>query len=466
MTRPDQGGEGDDPDLVRLEVGAVATGGCCVARHEGRVVFVRHALPGELVLARVTAPEDEARRAGARFWRADAVEVLRASPDRVPTRCPVAGPGGCGGCDWQHASLDAQRAGKADLVREHLHRLAGLEWPDLTVEPVGTPDGTPDGRDDGLAWRTRMRFAVDAAGRAGLREHRSHRVVALSGCPIAHPDVAAVGITDRRWPRTEAVEVSTGTAPPALVVVEPRPGPGRPGRPPAPPGAASLARRDPGTGQVERVRGRTWVEQRVHLAGEDVALRVGEGGFWQVHPAAAQVLLDAVLDAVDPRPGERALDLYTGVGLFAAGLGARVGPGGAVLAVEGSARAVADARRNLHRTDQVRIARGRVQRVLPGLLAGPPFGGTADVVVLDPPRAGAGREVVAAVCGARPRVVAYVACDPAALARDLAVAQGLGYRLAGLRAWDLFPMTHHVECLAVLRPGPAVGPPSPGAPPA
>ncbi len=425
--------------VVRLRIGPVAHGGHCVARHEGRVVFVRHALPGELADVRLTQAGERDR-----FWRGDAVAVVEASPDRVEPRCDVARPGGCGGCDWQHASLDAQRRLKADVVAEQLRRIGGTEVADLVVEPVPGDVG-------GLGWRTRVRYAVDPGGRAGLRRHRSHDVVAIDACPIADPEVDAVGVPTRPWPGTasgEVVAARAGGEVQRLVIVEPvveslAPDAGRLQVPPldAP---ASLARRGPGG--VERVRGRGWVREEVPVDGTVRSFRVSGAGFWQVHPGAAQALLDAVLAAADPRPGEHALDLYCGVGLFAAGLAARVGPAGSVLGVEGEERAVADARRNLHDLPWVRLEHGPVAPVLGRRAAG------ADVVVLDPPRTGAGRDVVEAVLGLRPRVVVYVACDPAALARDVATARAGGYRLAGLRAFDLFPMTHHVECVATLVP--------------
>jgi tRNA/tmRNA/rRNA uracil-C5-methylase (TrmA/RlmC/RlmD family) len=434
--------------LVRLEVGAVATGGSCVARHQGRVVFVRHALPGEVVLARLL--DDGADR---RFWRAEAVEVLTASADRVPVRCPAAGPGGCGGCDWQHASPAAQREGKAAVVREQLWRLAGIERPDLVVEPL---DGAPDG----LGWRRRVRFAVGPDGRAGLRAHRSRRVVPIESCPIAHPDVASVDVPGRRWPGAGAIEVVTGDDGDPLVIVEPPDGGAGPrgtaDLPPLPV-PVSLARQ--GEDGVHRLRGRTWVEHRVAVTTADGAVtprrfRVTGGGFWQVHPAAAQTLLDAVLAATAPRAGERVVDLYSGAGLFTAAAALAVGERGAVLGLESDPRACADARRNLYDLAQVRLEQGRVERRLSGLIAQEPWSNSAEVVVLDPPRAGAGRAVMESIVGLRPRVVAYVACDPASLARDLATATGLGYRLTALRAFDLFPMTHHVESLATLEPTP------------
>jgi tRNA/tmRNA/rRNA uracil-C5-methylase (TrmA/RlmC/RlmD family) len=423
--------------VVRLRIGAVAQGGHCVARHEGRVVFVRHALPGELADVRLT----EARE-GDRFWRGDAVAVVEASPDRVEPRCDVARPGGCGGCDWQHASLEFQRRSKADVVAEQLRRIGRTQVEGLVVEPV-------PGDQEGLGWRTRVRYAVDGGGRAGLRRHRSHDVVDIAACPIADPAVDAVGVPTRPWPGVATVEVvaaRAGDEVERLVVVEPSsPGNDRL-RLPVLDAPASLARRGPGG--VERLRGRGWVREEVLVDGLPRTFRVSGAGFWQVHPGAAQALLDAVLDAAGPRRGEHALDLYCGVGLFAVGLAARVGAGGWVLGVEGERRAVADARRNLHDLPWARLEHAPVA----GALTGPAAPERADVVVLDPPRTGAGREVVEAVAALRPRVVVYVACDPAALARDVATAESAGYKLAGLRAFDLFPMTHHVECVATLRP--------------
>jgi tRNA/tmRNA/rRNA uracil-C5-methylase (TrmA/RlmC/RlmD family) len=400
-----------------VEAGPVAHGGHVVARHEGRVVFVRHALPGERVVVQVTEGDERSR-----FLRADAVEVLQASPDRVEPPCPFAGPGRCGGCDFQHVALPAQRGLKAAVVREQLSRLAGLDVP-VTVEPLPfetraarAPQGPAD-EDTGLGWRTRIQFAVDRRGRAGLRKHRSHEIVPVDRCPIGHSDLPPVPGED--WPGAVAVE--------ALV-----------------------------SGTGERLRLVTGRDHTVHADGPPVlheqALgrrwQVSGSGFWQVHPAAADTLAEAVLAALDPGPGERAADLYAGVGLFSAGLAARVGPDGRVIAVEADRQAVADASANLADLPQVEIVADRVDRALRrGSL-----GERVDVVVLDPPRTGAKRPVVEAVAALRPRAVAYVACDPAALARDVAIFAEHGYRLAGLRAFDLFPMTHHVECVALLTP--------------
>jgi tRNA/tmRNA/rRNA uracil-C5-methylase (TrmA/RlmC/RlmD family) len=385
---------------LTVTVGPVAHGGHCVARHEGRVVFVRHTLPGETVRAVVTDGAE-----GSSFWRADAVEVLTPSPDRVPPPCPWSGPGRCGGCDWQHVSMPAQRALKAEVVREQLSHLAHL---DVAVEVEQVP-----GDVDGLGWRTRVTWAVAEDGSAGLRRHRSHEVVPVDSCRIAHPLVDEAGVTSRTWPGAGSVEVSASvTTGDRLVLPDGR-----------------------GDGALTEVVG-------------DRVFRVTGGGFWQVHPGAAATLLAAVMDGLQPRPGDTALDLYGGVGLFAARLAEAVGPTGRVTLVESDRVAVADARHNLAELPVARVERGRVDHVLRRLRTG-----RADLVVLDPPRSGAGRAVVDLVARqVRPRRVAYVGCDPAALARDLTWFAERGYRLTGLRAFDIFPMTHHVECVALLEP--------------
>ena len=347
-------------DRFEAEVGRVAHGGHCVVRHEGRVVFVRHALPGEQVVVEVTEGRD-----GDRFWRGDAVSVLSASPDRVTAPCPYAGPALCGGCDFQHVTPAEQRALKASVVREQLSRLAGLDL-DVSVEEVSPL----------LRWRTRMRYVALPDGARGLHVHRSDEVVEIDDCLIdAGTPARAV----------ETVSTSYGVH---------------------------------------------------HFA-------VDPDGFWQSHVEAPRVLVEAVLSALEPRPGERVLDLYAGVGLFTAFLADAVGPTGRVVAVEGSRTACRDARANLPRS--VTVEHGPVDRVLASSYDEP-----FDLVVLDPPREGARRTVVEQVVDRAPRAVAYVACDPAALARDLATFASLGYEVRGLRAFELFPMTHHVECLALL----------------
>ncbi|MFC0599002.1 class I SAM-dependent RNA methyltransferase [Streptomyces palmae] len=421
-----------------VEVGPVAHGGHCIARTEGgQVLFVRHTLPGERIRARITEGDT-----GSRFLRADAVEILEPAKDRVEAPCPFSGPGQCGGCDWQHVAPGAQRRLKSAVITEQLARLAGLGAEDVgwdgTVEPA---PGDKVAKGEVPAWRTRVQYAVDAEGRAGLRKHRSHEVVPVDHCLIAAPGVTELGIEKREWPQIATVEAIAATGShDRQVLLTPRPG----GRLPLVEldKPVSVVRIDE-AGGAHRVHGRPFVRERAL----DRTWRVGAGGFWQVHPRAAELLVEAVMQGLMPRKGEMALDLYCGVGLFAGALAERVGETGAVLGIESGKRAVEDARHNLQDLDRVRIEQGKVEQVLPRTRIT-----EADLVVLDPPRAGAGKRTVQQVAALGPRRIAYVACDPAALARDLKYFADAGYRVRRLRAFDLFPMTHHVECVAILEP--------------
>jgi tRNA/tmRNA/rRNA uracil-C5-methylase (TrmA/RlmC/RlmD family) len=362
---------------LELEVGPVGHGGICIAHApDGRAVFVRHSLPGERVRAHVTEERPS-------YLRADAVEIVTPSPHRVSPPCRWAGPGRCGGCDWQHVDLDEQRRLKASVITQQLARIAGIDR-EVDVEAV-------PGDENGLHWRTRLRLAVDADGTAGLHRHRSHEIERIDDCLLAHPDLPVASVLSQTWPGNDGVDLATS--------------------------------------DVESALGREW--------------RIPEGGFWQVHPGAPAALAGAVVEYADVGPSDTCLDLYCGVGLFA-GVIAPIASSGRVVGVESAASAAAAARSNLADLDNVTIHTGRVDR---WLKHSKPVG--ADVVILDPPRKGAGRGVVDGIAAARPRRVVHVACDPASLARDVSLFAGHGYRLESLRAFDLFPMTAHVECVAL-----------------
>jgi tRNA/tmRNA/rRNA uracil-C5-methylase (TrmA/RlmC/RlmD family) len=457
-------------DEVAVDIEAVAHGGHFVARHAGRVLFVRHAAPGERVVARITGTGP-----GGRFLYADAVAIERPSPGRVTPPCRYAGV--CGGCDFQHLTLAAQRDLLSAVVREQFARLAGLEV-DVEVQELGEAE-------PGLGWRTRVEFAVGRDGRAGLHPHRSHDVVRVTDCLIAAPGVVETGVLDQLWPSCPSVEVtapSTGEP-----VVTPVPAWERgDARSAAVPAAATVAAAEAAAGGAEAmaaeaapgetvVRERVtteWVTQADQARAFSHEFALAARGFWQVHPRAAATFVARVLAELDPQPGERALDLYAGVGLFAAALADAVGPEGQVLALESDRLATTFAVDNLASWPQALVVPGRVDDLFgvarPGRRGpaanratrnrkprrSPLVPHTADLVVLDPPRTGAGAQVVRAIAALRPRAVAYVACDPAALARDTAAFGKAGYALTGLTAYDAFPMTHHVECIATFRPVP------------
>ncbi len=385
-------------DRITLELTGMAHGGEAVGRHEGQVVFARGAIPGERVIASVTDAPGHGR-----FIRATTVEVLEASAERVLPPCAYFG--SCGGCDWQYMTLAAQRRFKARVVIDQLTRI-GREpagrWDDLRVDAL-------PGDESGLGWRTRMRYAVDDQGHAGLRAHHSHDIVPIEECLIAAPAIGGTEVLGQDWTGvTDVLAVQPQGA--AVVLPDPRPGEAR---------------------VHETAAGREWTFDAT--------------AFWQVHAGAAQALVDAVGEFLAPATGEHLLDLYAGVGLFAGAFADDLGPGGRIDAVESDHTAVKGARRSLHGEPTVHIHHDRVDRWLrQGSLR------RCDLIVLDPPRTGAGREVMERMSKLSPRAIVYVACDPAAFARDVASMSESGWRLRELRAFDMFPMTHHVECVGLL----------------
>ncbi|MEO7447530.1 MAG: TRAM domain-containing protein, partial [Humibacillus sp.] len=268
-----EGGESLVGSEWTVDVGPVAHGGHCVARHEGQVLFVRHALPGERVLARVTEG-----RVGDSVLRADAVSVETPSPDRVEAPCRYAAPGLCGGCDFQHVSLAAQRGLKAAVVREQFSRLAHLDV-EVVVQPV-------PGDEAGLRWRTRVEFAVDDLGRPGLRQHRSHAIVAVDDCLIATHGVIDSGVLDTDWPDLQAVDVIDAAHPEEPVLVPLPVAPGSDGSGGLVGERVWVAGRDSDLEVKGEAAADTHGEPEDE-GGHDLEYVVSARGFWQVHPGAA-----------------------------------------------------------------------------------------------------------------------------------------------------------------------------------
>jgi len=367
---------------------------------------------------------------GGSFCRADAVEIVEGSADRVSPLCPISGPGGSGCCDYSHASLAAGRAMKASVLQEQLRRVAGLERDVVVEELPFTGDGT--------GWRSRVRLAVDAAGRAGFHRYRSATIVTELGCPQVVPG-AFDGLDTTRWrPGSEIVVAVDGAGErhvveiaPAAVSLAGRRSPGRRGAS-ARRAASARPRAEKivvGSGRAhETVSGREW--------------ELDATGFWQAHRGAAQAYSDVVAEWAAPSSGSVAWDLYGGVGVFAASIADAVGPDGTVVSVEVSPRAAADGAKALGDLAQVRFAPGRVERASQQLPS-------PEVVVLDPPRSGAGKDVVSAMVARTPARIVHIGCDPASFARDAGLYIDAGYHFEALRAFDAFPGSHHVESIGL-----------------
>jgi tRNA/tmRNA/rRNA uracil-C5-methylase (TrmA/RlmC/RlmD family) len=385
-------------DLVQVTIEKVAHGGHFIARHDGAVIFVRHAIPGENCTIQITST-------GSSFNRADVVSVEAPSEFRVEAPCSFANRNGCGGCDFQHISVKHQRTLKSDVIAEQFLRIAKMEMR-VEVEEVG----------ESTHWRTRAIATTDRNGKLGFYKSRSHSIAPVTDCIICVEGMNFSEIASRDLKGDVRVEISASNSGERSIALAPTRG-------------EEKARLTEGPAVLhENVLGRS--------------LEVSQESFWQSHKKAPEVLTQAVLEFAQLKSGEHVLDLYGGVGLFSAAIVEAVGPTGHVDLIEGSKVATADAARNFAAFSNITIATGDVAKLLPRITA-------ADVVVLDPPRDGAGKEAVAHIARLAPRAIVYVACDPAALARDTAYLADHSYSLVKVRAFDLFPMTHHIECVAL-----------------
>ena len=385
-------------DLVQVTIEKVAHGGHFIARHDGAVIFVRHAIPGENCTIQITST-------GLSFNRADVVSVDARSEFRVEAPCSFANRNGCGGCDFQHISVEHQRTLKSDVIAEQFSRIAKMEMR-VEVEEVG----------ESTHWRTRAIATTDRNGKLGFYKSRSHSIAPVTDCIICVEGMNFSEIASRDLKGDVRVEISASNTGERSIALAPTRG-------------EEKARLTEGPAVLhENVLGKS--------------LEVSQESFWQSHKKAPEVLTQVVLDFAQLKTGEHVLDLYGGVGLFSAAIVEAVGPTGHVDLIEGSKVATADAARNFAAFSNLTIATGDVAKLLPRITA-------ADVVVLDPPRDGAGKEAVAHIARLAPRAIVYVACDPAALARDTAYLADHSYSLVKVRAFDLFPMTHHIECVAL-----------------
>ena len=379
----------------------IAHGGHFIARHLGAVIFVRHAIPGEEVEIEITST-------GSSFNRADVVQVNQASSDRVSAPCQFAHRSGCGGCDFQHISLPRQRELKSDVITEQFARIAKKELR-VDVEEVAGP----------LGYRTRFSAVTTRDGSLGFRQARSNKVVPVSDCRILQPEINYQELSNRKWKGDLQVEVSFSSTADRTI-------------------ATGYLRED---SPVRTSEGPDVATYKVN----DFPLEVSQRSFWQSHKEAPRVLTDVVLNFAQAKSGDHLLDLYGGVGLFTSQFLGLIGESGRIDLVEGSKSATGDALRNFANFSNVGVHTGDVEKILPRFAK-------ADVIVLDPPREGAGKNVVTSMVSLKPRAIVYVACDPAALARDTAYLESSGYALSQIRAFDLFPMTQHIESVALFQP--------------
>jgi tRNA/tmRNA/rRNA uracil-C5-methylase (TrmA/RlmC/RlmD family) len=385
--------------IVEVEIGAIAHGGHFVARFNGQVIFVRHAVTGEKCKIKITA-------VNSKIAHADVVEVVTRSSERVTPPCKYAG--SCGGCDFQHISLPAQLKFKREIILEQFLRIgkidllaSGLDFKLAQLAP-----------EDGLHWRTRMDFAVSPTGKIGFFGARSNQVVEIDDCAIADERMKVSELVNRSWKSDARVEVAVSSTSEISVM--------RSGRSISGP-----------TQLTEQVGGNTF--------------HISPLAFWQSHRNAPITLVKAAVTELGIKSGDWVCDLYSGVGLFGAEILQHVGKQGMVTLIESDKIAVSDARKIFAKNQNINIYAGLVDQQLSQVKR-------ADLILLDPPRTGAGESVIKQMIKLRPRKIVYVACDPAALARDAKYLHDYGYKLDHIAAFDLFPMTQHMECVAGFSP--------------
>jgi len=385
-------------DLIEVTIEKVAHGGHFIARHNGAVIFVRHAIPGEVCTVELTS-------IGKTFNRADVVSVKIPSEFRVTAPCAFSRPDGCGGCDFQHISEEYQRILKSQVITEQFARIAKM---DITVDVEKISETTK--------WRTRAIATTDKDGNLGFYKSRSNTVIPITDCLVCVDEIDISELSQKTFKADFRIEVSTSNT-----------------------GERTIALASTGAKEKARI---TQGPAVLHEKVLNKVLEVSQESFWQSHKMAPEMLTSAVLDFSNFRQGEHVLDLYGGVGLFTAAILEVVGENGHIELIESSKSATRDASRNFASHSNVKVITGEVAKHLPQI-------SRADVIVLDPPREGAGKEVVAQIARLRPRAIIYVACDPAALARDSAYLVDHSFSLVNIRAFDLFPMTHHIECVAL-----------------
>lgn len=421
--------------VLRVRIDGPAQGGEFVARHEGRVVFCRGGITGELVDVVI---DDDPGRA---FCRGTVSEVLEASPDRVPSRCPAAA-AGAGCCDWSHIAPGAARAFSARIISEQSQRIGRIPLEEGSVRvDVPKEDEATTG------WRTVARFVTGPDGVAGVRRARSRELISE---PCTQPDprireaVAAASV----GPSREVIGV-LGDDGQVHVAHRPSTDPPRPSGGRGSRQAAVRARaRHSRAGKWVPVVGSSTVSRRVG----DREWNIPIGAFWQAHRSAAEHYSAHVSAAVASTPALSAKpivwDLYGGAGLFAAAT-LDVVPGAKVTLVESAASSIGAARAALD--SGVHCVGSRVETFLGESAAdGSNPVAAPDVVILDPPRGGAGVDVMTRLADLTRSRIIHVGCDPASLARDMGVLVGAGWQVVEVSGVAAFPGTHHVEGLAVL----------------
>ena len=378
-------------DIVTLDIGVIAHGGHFVARHSNQVIFVRHGITGEIAKVKITS-------INSKLAFGDAIEILKPSKDRVKPPCKYSKPSGCGGCDFQHISIEMQQSLKKIIIQDQFKRIAKIDInPDvISVEPFS-----------GLHWRSRLDLAISNNGKTGLYSHKSNEVIEIDECLIAVEQINKSEVFNKWWDSEDRLSLSVSSENELNV--------------------NRLGKTILGSDELKEV-----VEDNTYI--------ISPKSFWQSHKNAPRLLLQQVIKYADIKLGDRVCDLYAGAGLFTAPIAELTGETGEIHLIERDNDCIRDAKKMFQNKKNIIIHHGRVEQKLGKIK-------NIDIIVLDPPRNGAGKQVITQIIDKKPRSIVYVSCDPASLARDTKILLENNYILNNFIGLDLFPMTHHIECI-------------------
>ena len=379
-------------DTVTVDIGNIANGGHFVSRHNNQIVFVRHGISGEIAIVKITA-------INSKFAFGDAVEILKSSKDRVEAPCQYSHPEGCGGCDFQHINPIAQSDLKKKVIQEQFKRITKIEVdPELiSTEPL-----------NGLNWRSRLNLAISENGNVGLHAYRSNKIIEIKKCSIALEKINNLEVFTKKWDQKDNIKISYSSEDDISI--------------------SQLGQKISGSENLkENVEGNKYT--------------ISPQSFWQSHKNAPKLLLQHVIKLAEIKKGQIICDLYGGAGLFTLPLSKLIGEKGEVHLIERDDTCIQDANKMFSSIKNIFIHHGKVEQKLGSVKK-------IDTIILDPPRNGVSKQVINQIIEKKPKLIIYVSCNPSTLARDSKVLLNNNYKLNKIIGLDLFPMTHHIECVA------------------
>lgn len=379
-------------DIITLDIGTIANGGHFIARHNDQIIFVRHSITGEKANVKITA-------VNSKFAFGDAVEILKKSKDRVNAPCKYAHPEGCGGCDFQHIDLKTQLNFKKIVIQDQFKRIAKIDI---------NPDLISADSESGLNWRSRLNLGISENKKLGLHSHKSNKIIEIDECLIALKEINNLDVFNKHWENNDNIKISCSSENDINI--------------------SHLGKKISGSDKLKEVV-------------KDNKFNISPQSFWQSHKNAPGIILEQVLKFANIKKGERVCDLYGGVGLFTLPISKIIGENGEVHLIETNRTCIDDANEMFADLKNIFTHHGTVEQKLGSVKK-------IDTIILDPPRNGISKQVINQMIEKKPHTIVYVSCNPSTLARDTKILLNNKYALTNVVGLDLFPMTHHVECVA------------------